>query len=156
MSLRTNQRDPYRATQPITCYKSVLVIYSTPMDGKELIPETYRCFAPLFGFKYRLRRTYRVRRWLKKCFEDNTHSVLPGTPIGQGFHAFKRIEDVHHPVKRCVGGDSWAYTELRSVVARCVIPKGALYFENERELVANRIRIEELMFNVEEKNDEKH
>jgi hypothetical protein len=113
-----NNKKVLRAKKAIVCYK-ILDTYRT-YDDEGLCSQVR-------SFIYKLNKTYRIFRWLKSDHEKEGIELY--NRIDKGFHSYI----------------SKTYSNEREVLVRCLIPKRAKYFMNDKQYVSNRIKIIEIL-----------
>lgn len=125
MCLSTYQQTAYTAEKDITCYKVVSDLrYSKPCGncGKPFFVSIFQSFVYKIGKHYN-ERHFRSKNTIKSS--SRSYSVY------YGFHSYRTLEIARFWCASC------------DVIIKCVIPKGARYFEssNTSEYCSNKIKV---------------
>ena len=123
MCLQTYHKNPYTANKDIVVYKILL---------KSFFGEIV---SPYLGFVYKLRTLYSTSLSVRQSLYSNKLYL-----IDEGLHAYTSIDKAEKEI---------TYFS-RANIYRCIIPKGSLYYVNEKdnEIVSNQLIVKrKLWFN---------
>lgn len=123
MCLETCNKNPYTANKNIVVYKILLKSFF-----KEIV-------SPYWGFVYKLRTLYSTSLSVRQSLHSNKLYLIEA-----GLHAYTSIDKAKKEI---------VYFN-RATIYRCIIPKGSLYYINEKdnEIVSNQLIVKrKLWFN---------
>ena len=118
------------ADHDIICYKVVQVDI-----GDKMMHSNHD-----WNHVYELDKTYRENRFNKKLRYEITY-------LTYGFHSYMKVSRAQRNAIK-LNGCSWASSDGRHVIIKCIIPKGARYYEGSSgetamigEYCSNRIKV---------------
>lgn len=146
LHVKKKQTRPKKATKDIVVHKLVRVYKinviesgSFMVDGRLLyknVKQFYKIESAIQDFKYELFKTYEENNF------DNGKTVLNRREVEKGFHSYpQRLSWLKGKFLYCSG---------KYVLMKCIIPKGALYFEGtnngkERGFCSNKLIAQEII-----------
>lgn len=123
MCLETCNKNPYTANKNIVVYKILLKSFF-----KEIV-------SPYWGFVYKLRTLYSTPLSVRQSLHSNKLYLIEA-----GLHAYTSIDKAKKEIVYFT----------RASIYRCIIPKGSLYYINEKdnEIISNQLIVKrKLWFN---------
>lgn len=123
-----DQKDALIAKDNIICYK---LLWQVPKESKRAYGMA-DYLSPFQLFRYNKFKTYYQR------FKIKLKGKKYGDQINIGFHAFNSV--------KIAEGEMLTRKRLKNMrIVKCIIPKGAKYFKNKREIVSDKIIVREIV-----------